>query len=411
MSFAKKLNKPFKIIEDVIFVGAFGFIMYNLVTTYGLYIYASIKGKGYLRAVIHPLLTHQYYISIVSVIIILNTTFILWEIFSFIIELLRQKNNPAEMGYPRVKAIFKKVALHYKSSFLALLIYELLPKIILVHMFWIWLPHFQKFQLFTVNLKWYSWVYAYVIWELSGWLFHFSSHRVRFLWCFHSPHHAPSELNMSVNWIHFFAESYYSALIFLTILTIFGINPAMTLAIFSIDSAWGIFIHLSERSLKDGRLGFLQHIIITPAHHRVHHAKNPLYLDTNFASVLPIWDWVMGTLQPIKEEVKTEYGISRDLDVTNFSDLYFGELVLLYQDVKNACGIKNKFLYVFMPPGWTPVSADGTAAVLRREFLKVNPELGVTSKARIVKLIKSRFRGYKITEAGEIPGPAVVEVK
>jgi hypothetical protein len=200
---------------------------------------------------------------------------------------------------------------------------------------------------------------------------------------------------MTVNWIHFFAEGYYSTLIHLFILMLFGVNPAMFVVFISIDSAWGIFIHVSERTLGDGRLGILHHLIITPAHHRVHHAKNPLYLDTNFANVLPVWDWILGTLQPIRDEIKTEYGISRDLDVTNFSDLYFGELLLLYNDVKNAVGMKNKLLYIFMPPGWDPVSAAKTAAALKREFLKTHPALDITSKEKILTSIKSRFRGYK----------------
>jgi len=412
MSFAKKLNKNLAVTENVIFICAFGFIMYNLVSTYGRYIYKSIKGGGYFSAIVDPVIKHQYYISIISLIVLLNATLVLWEILSFTIQLLKKERDHAARGYHQYKPIFKKVAIHYKSSFLALVIHEVLPKIILIHMFWIWLPHFQKLQLFTINMQWYSWIYGYICWEFSSWLFHFTCHRVRLLWCIHSPHHAPTELNMTVNWIHFFAESYYSTLIRLLILMVFGVNPAMFAAVITIDSAWGIFIHVSEGTLKDGRLGILRHIIITPAHHRVHHAKNPLYLDTNFANVLPLWDWVLGTLQPIREEVKTEYGISRELDVTNFSDLYFGELLLLYRDVKNARGIKNKLLYIFMPPGWSPASSAQTAAVLRQEYLKTNPELGMTSKTRFFASMKSRTVSYKpVNSDAEVANPGIGWIK
>ena len=397
MDSAKKLNKNWRIIENVIFVFAFGFIMYNLVSNYWVYVYDSIKGKGYIGAIVDPFVTHQYYMSVVSVIIIVNATLVLWEILSFIIQVLKQERNNTE-GYNKYKLIFKKVAVNYKSSFLALLVVELLPKLILFHTFWIWLPHFQKFQLFTINLTWYSWIYGYLCWEFSSWLFHFSSHRVRFLWCLHAPHHAPSDLNMTVNWVHFFAESYYSTFVRLVILTLMGVNPAMYLAMIVIDSAWGIFIHVSERTIKNGKLGLLQHLIITPSHHRVHHAKNPLYVDTNFANVVPIWDWLFGTLQPLKEEVKTDYGVTRDLDVTNFSDLYFGEILLLWRDVKNADGIKNKLLYIVMPPGWTPECTSKTAPAVRREFLKTNPALGITSKNRVFAAIKSGFKIDKLED-------------
>ncbi|MDB5133827.1 MAG: sterol desaturase family protein [Mucilaginibacter sp.] len=399
MNSTEKLNKNLRIIENVIFVLAFGYIMYHLVTSYGSYVHDSIKGKGYIGAIVDPIFTHEYYISVVSILIILSATCVLWEILFFIIQLLKEERGNTQ-GYDKYKIIFKKVSVNYKPSFLALLIHQLLPKLILINMFWIWLPHIQKFGLFTINLKWYSWIYAYLCWEFSTWVFHFSSHRIRFLWCLHSPHHAPAELNMTVNWVHFFAESYYSTLIHLVISTLLGVNPLMFLAIMSIDSAWGVFTHVSERALKNGQLGILRYLIITPSHHRVHHAKNPLYLDTNFAFVLPIWDWMFGTLQPIKEEVKVNYGISRELDVTNFSDLYFGEILLLYRDVKNAAGIKNKLLYIVMAPGWTPTCSAKTASAVRQDFLKTNPALGVTSKDRFLAAIKSSFKIDKLKVKG-----------
>jgi|GEM_PF-478289 len=402
MATARKPDENLRVTENVIFIFAFGFIMYKLLAEYGLYVYDSIKGKGYIGAIIDPFLSRQYYMSIVSVIVILNTTLVLWEILSFIIQVLKQEKNTTR-GYNKYKVIFKKVSENYKSSFLALLVIELLPKLILFHTFWIWLPHFLKLQLFTINLTWYSWAYGYLCWEFSSWLFHFTSHRVRVLWCLHAPHHSPTDLNMTVNWVHFFAESYYSTFVRLVILTLLGVNPAMFLPMILIDSAWGIFIHVSERTVKNGRLGSLHHLIITPAHHRVHHAKSPLYVDTNFANVLPFWDWLFGTLQPIKEEVKTEYGVTRDLDVTNFSDLYFGEIFLLWRDIKNADGISNKLLYIIMPPGWTPASKANTASALRSDFLKENPGLGATSRNRFLAAVRSAFGAAKMKEGEAAP--------
>ena len=402
MATARKPDRNLRVTENVIFICAFGFIMYKLLAEYGLYIYDSIKGKGYVGAIIDPFIRRQYYMSAVSVIIILNATLVLWEILSFIIQVSKQERNSAP-GYNKYKVIFKKVSENYKSSFLALLVIEVLPKLILFHTFWIWLPHFQKYQLFTINLTWYSWIYGYLCWEFSSWLFHFSSHRVRFLWCLHAPHHSPTDLNMTVNWVHFFAESYYSTFVRLVILTLMGVNPVMFLPMILIDSAWGIFIHVSERTVKNGQLGFLHHLIITPAHHRVHHAKNPLYVDTNFANVVPIWDWLFGTLQPIRAEVKTEYGVTRELDVTNFSDLYFGEIFLLWEDIKSAEGIKNKLLYIIMPPGWTPISAAKTALALRSDFLKTNPELGTTSRSRFLAAIRSAISLDKVKEDETVP--------
>jgi len=137
-----------------------------------------------------------------------------------------------------------------------------------------------------------------------------------------------------------------------------------------IDGTWGAFIHVGENIIKDGRLGFLHHILLTPSHHRVHHAKNPEYMDTNFCNLLNIWDKVFGTYVNEKKEMPVEYGITRKMNPNNFWDVYFGEIVVLFRDVKNAPGIKNKMLYIIMPPGWSHTGAHKTAKVMREEYLK-----------------------------------------
>jgi hypothetical protein len=170
-----------------------------------------------------------------------------------------------------------------------------------------------------------------------------------------------------------------------------GVPPDMLLPIFAIEVGWGTFIHAGERSFKKGRLGFLKYFLITPSHHRVHHAKNPLYMDTNFCTFLPFWDWLFGTLQPLRDEVKIEYGITRKIDITNFMDFYFGEIRLLFNDIRNEKIFKNKLLYLIKPPGWIPESTEHTAATVRGNFLKENPQFNHTSKKYFLKkLFKHR---------------------
>src|ERR1700733_5728526 len=101
MSFTKKLNINWRVIENVIFVVAFGFIMYKLISDYWLYIYNSVKGKGFIGAVVDPISTGDYYKSAVAIIIMLNATCLLWEILSLIILLLKQErgNTPGNSKY------------------------------------------------------------------------------------------------------------------------------------------------------------------------------------------------------------------------------------------------------------------------------------------------------------------------
>ncbi|MEJ7682813.1 MAG: sterol desaturase family protein [Segetibacter sp.] len=170
----------------------------------------------------------------------------------------------------------------------------------------------------------------------------------------------------------FFLEAPYADFIRTTVCILLGVNPAMLFIIMFIDGVWGGFIHIGEHLVKDGRLGFLQKYILTPSHHRAHHAKNPLYMDTNFCNLLNIWDRVFKTYQPEEPAVPVVYGISREMKPNSFLDAYFGEFAALIKDIRRVPGIKNKLLYIVKPPGWSHTGEHKTASKVRGEYLKQN---------------------------------------
>jgi sterol desaturase/sphingolipid hydroxylase (fatty acid hydroxylase superfamily) len=271
----------------------------------------------------------------------------------------------------------------------------LLPRLIVIDVFWLLLPWFQPFALFHISDHWYGWLYALLLWDLSTWIWHYGAHKVRLLWCLHSPHHAPQNLNMTVAWVHFFAEGYYSALLQVPLLMLLGVQPAMLIVIMAFEVTWGTFIHAGERSFRTGRFGPARFFIITPSYHRVHHARNPLYMDTNFCTLLPFWDWMFGTLQPLRDEVKIEYGITRDINVTSFVDFYFGEFLLLARDVREAPNWRTRLAYLVMPPGWMPDDESHTAASMKRNFLAEHPQLRATgAPSLIARLLPRRDLRY-----------------
>lgn len=377
-----------KYFENLIFIIVAVAIIYGLAEGFSISTWNSLMGKGYAGELLDPLQKKEYYKSVLALLSMATTFFILLELTKLIViewkkqsfEETKNKSIPAVSKVNKLLSIGQQILIRYKSNFLAKVFNEYLSKAIIIFVYALWMPYFQKFALFTIGNQWYWWIYAYLIWELSYWVWHFAAHRMRLFWCLHSPHHAPSEMNLTVAWVHFFAEGYYTAFIQLPILMFLGVQPAMVLIILVIDGTWGTFIHAGERSFKNGRFGILQHLLITPSHHRVHHAKNPLYIDTNFCVLLPFWDWLFGTLQPERKEVKIEYGITRELDVTDFIDFYFGECILLFKDVKKANGLRNKLLYIFMPPGWSPDSKEHMAVTIRGEYLKEHKNLGQTSR-------------------------------
>ena len=230
---------------------------------------------------------------------------------------------------------------------------------------------FEKYAPFKTIFTWYWLIYGYIVWELAHFVYHYLGHKVRIFWCRHSTHHAPDSMNLSVTYAHFFLEAPYADVIRTSICMLLGVHPALLFFIMFIDGTWGAFIHVGENIIKDGRLGFMKHIVLTPSHHRVHHAKNPLYMDTNFCNLLNIWDRVFGTLRHEMDELLPEYGITRPMNPHNFWDVYFGEFIALSKDVHKAPGIKNKFLYFLMPPGWSHTGEHKTAKIVKQEYLKI----------------------------------------
>ena len=259
---------------------------------------------------------------------------------------------------------------HYKNTMLIYMLNRVIGRYISIALVAFCIGFFQPHAILKTTGTWYWFIYSYVAWELSHFVYHYYGHKVRLFWCLHSTHHTPEHMNLTVGFAHFFLEAPYADFIRTTICMLLGVQPPILFIIMFIDGTWGTFIHAGENLLKDGRLGFLQRIILTPSHHRVHHARNPLYMDTNFCNLLNIWDHVFKTHQYEEHDVPPEYGITRPIKNGNFWDVYFGEFVWLFRDVYKAPGIKNKLLYIVMPPGWSHDGQHKTARVVKREFLE-----------------------------------------
>jgi len=269
----------------------------------------------------------------------------------------------------------------YKVPFLIFVFNRFLSRFLSIAAVAFCIGLFEKWGMIKTSFTWYWLIYGYIVWELAHFVYHYFGHKVRLFWCLHSSHHAPEHMNLSVSYAHFFLEAPYADVIRTSICLLLGVNVPLLFFIMFIDGTWGAFIHVGENILKDARLGFLNKYILTPSHHRVHHAKNPLYMDTNFCNLLNVWDRVFHTHQPEQRNVPVQYGITRPINANSFLDVYFGEIVYLVKDVWTAPGIKNKFLYIVMPPGWSHTGDHKTAKLIRNEFRKkieTSPEIATT---------------------------------
>jgi sterol desaturase/sphingolipid hydroxylase (fatty acid hydroxylase superfamily) len=261
----------------------------------------------------------------------------------------------------------------YRIPFLTYLFNTFLGRFVSFGMVLLCIGLFERHAPFALPMNAWGFVVGYVVWEFAHFIYHFLAHKVRLFWCLHSTHHAPEHMNLFVSHAHFFLEAPYADVIRTTICILLGVPPPMLFVIMFIDGTWGSFIHLGDSVLKRADLGVAGRFILTPSHHRVHHARNVEYMDMNYCNLLNVWDRVFGTYQPELPQVAPEYGITRKMKPNSFLDAYFGEIVELARDVWRAPGLRNKLLYVFMPPGWSHTGEHRTAASLKRKSAGATP--------------------------------------
>ena len=100
-----------------------------------------------------------------------------------------------------------------------------------------------------------------------------------------------------------------------------------------------------------GRMGWFEKIFNTPSHHRVHHGRNPQYIDRNYGGVLILFDRWFGTFA--EEREKVDYGIVRQVHSTNLIVLNFHEFVDMWRDVLRKGPLQARLRHLWMPPEWT----------------------------------------------------------
>src|SRR5690606_6677178 len=89
-----------------------------------------------------------------------------------------------------------------------------------------------------------------------------------------------------------------------------------------------------------------------PSHHRVHHGRDPKYIDKNHAGSLIIWDRMFGTFQ--KEEEKPTYGITRPLNSWNPIYANVSHYIQMKDDLLRIPKWSDRIRYLFKKPGWLP---------------------------------------------------------
>lgn len=160
---------------------------------------------------------------------------------------------------------------------------------------------------------------------------HRLAHKWRMLWIHHAVHHSSRYMNIITGLRFGPFEGVWSAIIMFPMLLI-GFPAELVIFGSLAVLAYQTWIHTE----LIGKLGWLEWILNTPSHHRVHHGSDDIYLDKNFGGILIIWDRLFGTFQ--KEVVQPRYGLDRNFDSINPLKVWFSEFPSFF---KALCRAKN----------------------------------------------------------------------
>lgn len=203
-----------------------------------------------------------------------------------------------------------------------------------------------QFRVLHFETTWWSILALFVAQDFFYYWFHRTSHRCRWMWASHVTHHSSERLNLSTAFRQSLTYPLSGMWLFWVPLALLGFEPAHIVAVVAINLGFQFFVHTQAI----GKLGWLEKIFNTPSHHRVHHARNPKYIDRNYAGVLIVWDKLFGTHVEEDDAVPCEYGIVGQVHGHNPLTLTFHEWGALWRDARAARGWRERAVQVFGPP-------------------------------------------------------------
>ncbi len=166
----------------------------------------------------------------------------------------------------------------------------------------------------------------FLAYEIAYWIDHWISHKVPFFWAFHKVHHTAEVLtpltNFRVHPIESLKFANIGALIVGSVggglgwlfgggehqYLINGANLVTVVFLFTLT-------HLQHSHFWIAATGVWGRILMSPAHHQIHHSDNPAHFDRNFGSSLAVWDWLAGTLYiPTNRRERLTFGLGATIE-------------------------------------------------------------------------------------------------
>jgi len=230
---------------------------------------------------------------------------------------------------------------------------------------------YEHFRLLEMGQGWLAFLGVFVLWDLCYYWDHRMAHEISLFWGGHSVHHQSEDFNLSVA-LRQSSTSFIWGIPFYLPMAIVGFHPTQFLLVGGLNLLYQFWIHTEH---IDRMPRWFEAIFNTPSHHRVHHGRDPKYLDRNYAGVLIIWDKLFGTFQ--REEERPNYGITKPLQSWNPVYANFAHYIDLIGYTRKARSLGDVLRILFKPPGWLPDYMGGREQItgVQEQYEKYNTSI------------------------------------
>lgn len=206
-------------------------------------------------------------------------------------------------------------------------------------------------------------ILTFIIIDFNGYWVHRWSHEINLFWNLHVIHHSSEEFNLACALRQSISAFFNMFTVLLLPAALLGIPEQVIATVAPLQ----LFAQFWYHTRHINRMGFLEKILVTPSHHRVHHAVNPEYMDKNLSQIFIIWDKLFGTFQEELKEVPPVYGISRPAKTWNPIRINFQHLWLMIKDAWRTRNWLDKFTLWFRRTGYRPADVASKYPVYKIE--------------------------------------------
>lgn len=206
-------------------------------------------------------------------------------------------------------------------------------------------------------------ILTFIIIDFNGYWVHRWSHKINLFWNLHVIHHSSEEFNLACALRQSISSFFNLFTVLLVPAAVLGVPEEVINTIAPLH----LFAQFWYHTRHINRMGFIEKILVTPSHHRVHHAVNPEYMDKNLSQIFIVWDKLFGTFVEEKKEIPPVYGITRPARTWNPIKINFQHLWLMIKDAWRTRSWKDKFTLWFKPTGYRPADVAAEYPVYKIE--------------------------------------------